>query len=126
MKNIKRPEKLLDLLLFTLCLSGANIVVFVSKLSIEYYLLLSGFSSFLFAIAIKNLKLGLIYTCIAVLSAAVVSWALSILPALIYGESAMISYITEVFSYFIARFSVLGLPIMLIALLIGSLIVEGI
>jgi hypothetical protein len=126
MQKIKKQRGLFNLLLLTLCLAGANITTFISKLPIEIYLLLCSCSSFLFAISIKNLRLGLIYTCIAILNAVVIAWAFSILPAVIYGESSMISYITEVFTYFIARFSVFGLPFILIALLVGSLITEGV
>jgi hypothetical protein len=126
MNKTQLVEEIILMLLLSLCLTAANIIAFVLKTPIVIYLMFSGCSGLLFAISIKNLKWGLFYVCLSVFLAALFSWACLTFPVLVYGESGMMSYITEVFVQFIARMSVLSFPVVVFALLLGSLMVEGV
>jgi hypothetical protein len=114
------------MLLLSLCLTAANIIAFILKISIVIYLLFSGCSGFFFAISIKNLKWGLFYICLSVFLAATFSWACIVSPALLYAESGMTGYVSELFLQFIARMSILSFPVVLFALLFGSIVSDGV
>jgi len=128
MHNAKKTVKDLILMaLLAITLSGFTIQSFVSKTSIIAYILATFLASFFFAIAMKNVKFGLFYALVATFLGALISWAAIILPLLIHEENFfMISFATEVYTYFIARFTLLSLPGIIFGALMGSIISGGI
>jgi hypothetical protein len=113
-------------LLLTVTLSGFTIQSFVLKTGIITYILATFLASLFFAVALKNVKLGLLYALIATFIGALISWAAIVLPPIIYEESFMVSFATEVYTYFIARFTLLSLPGIIFGVLMGSIISGGI
>jgi hypothetical protein len=113
-------------LLLSVTLSGFTIQSFVLKTGVIAYILATFLASLFFAVALKNVKLGLLYALIATFIGALISWAAIILPPIIYEESFMVSFATEVYTYFIARFTLLSLPGIIFGVLMGSIISGGI
>jgi hypothetical protein len=127
MQIVKKLVKDITLtLLLTVTLSGFTIQSFVLKTGIITYILATFLASLFFAVALKNVKLGLLYALIATFIGALISWAAIVLPPIIYEESFMISFATEVYTYFIARFTLLSLPGIIFGVLMGSIISGGI
>jgi len=114
------------IILLAVSLFGFTVQTFIFKTDVGVYLLATSIATFFFAITLKNLKYGLPYLCTAILLSVLLSWSILILPPSLIGEEAMVNYITEVFAYFAARFILLSLPTMLISLIIGSIVADGI
>jgi hypothetical protein len=112
--------------LLTITLSGFTIQSFVLKTGIILHIITTFLASFFFAIALKNVKFGLFYALVATFLGALISWTAIILPLLIHEENFMISFATEVYAYFIARFTLLSMPGIIFGTLIGSIISGGI
>jgi len=127
MHYTKRALKDLALtILLTISLAGFTIQSFVLKTNIILHVLATFLASFFFAIALKNVKFGLFYALVAIVLGVIITWVALILPPLTHGEDFMISYTTEVFTYFVARLTLLSLPGIIFGVLMGSIVSDGI
>jgi hypothetical protein len=127
MLQTKRAIKDLALIiLLAISFSGFTIQSFVLKTNIILQVLATFLAGFFFAVALKNVKFGLFYALIAIILGALITWVAIILPPLTYGEDFMISYTTEVFTYFVARLTLLSFPGIIFGVLIGSIVSDGI
>ncbi|MEM2589399.1 MAG: hypothetical protein QW670_05290 [Candidatus Bathyarchaeia archaeon] len=122
----KFAEKLSLSVLLGISIWGFTIQTFILKTGIALYLLAIFATNFLFASALKNLKHSLLCMFAAVLAGVLLAWITLILPPLMSGESVLVSFTTEVYSYYIARYILFGLPVMLIGVLLGSIFVDAI
>ncbi len=126
LKNKGFAEKLILTVLLGISIWGFTIQTFILKTEIAVYLIAVFITNFTFALAFKNLKLGLLCMFAALLFSVLLAWIALILPPLMLGESVLVRFTTDVFSYHIARYILLGLPVMLMGMLMGSIFIDAV
>jgi len=114
------------MLCLSLCLAAVDLIMFIRGTEIIIYLLAAGLIGVFFAIALRELRLGIVCGCSAILIAAAIAWMFVLLPVNYYNEPGMANYTTEVYLQFIARLSVFSFPVMLFGILLGSLVSDGV
>ncbi|MEM0357836.1 MAG: hypothetical protein QXL77_05630 [Candidatus Bathyarchaeia archaeon] len=118
-------EKFVLTTLFSITIFGFILQAFILKTGVVLYLTAMFLTSLFFAVAMKNLKLGLLCMFLAALIGVFLAWIALILPPLALGEVALVSFTTDIFAYYAVRYVLISVPAMLIGILIGSAIVEA-
>lgn len=118
-------EKSVLTLLLSISIFGFILQAFILKTGVAAYLIAVFLANFFFATTLKNLKLGLLCMFAATLIGVFLAWIALILPPLTLGERALISLTTDIFAYYVTRYVLISIPVMLMGILIGSAIVEA-